>query len=216
MDLTSTITMKLQLTTGEEIENKWEELSARNGCIYDTDDDTLTALFSNAKSGNDILNLLEQIYQGCFRYTNEDGTIKNEYNDANSLHWVSDNIELEQRIATIAITEIVTLSIEDEWNCDGMCDTKVVSFDYVDGSILNFATETNCPTNDEYFEHWDQVKSWLEKFSVSQKIEMLERNGFMHILGRSNDLDEAFEEVFRDEFFFGDCSSADEFIETFE
>ena len=216
MTLESTITLKLLLTTGEEIENKWEELSARNGCVYDTDDSVLLELFSTVKSGNDILNVLEQLYSGNFRYTHEDGTIKPEYNNPHSLRWVSENIKIEQRIATIDITEIITVSIQDDWDCDGMHDSKILEYDYVDGSMATSSAETGCPSVDDYLENWNQILSWLEKFSTSQKIDMLQNMGFESTLNRSNNLDAAFEEVFREEFFFGNYSDADEFIEDFE
>ena len=55
MTLISTITLKLLLTTGEKIENKWEELSARNGCVYDTDDSVLVELSGYTVEISDIL-----------------------------------------------------------------------------------------------------------------------------------------------------------------
>lgn len=216
MTLESTITLKLLLTTGEEIENKWEELSARTGCVYDTDDSVLLELFSAVKSGNDILNVLEQLYGGNFRYTHEDGTLKAEYNNPHSLRWVSENIKIEQRIAAIDITEIITVSIQDDWDCDGMHDSKILEYNYVDGSMANSSAETGCPSADDYLENLSQVLSWLEKFSTSQKIAMLENMGFESTLNRSNNLDAAFEEVFCEEFFCGNYSDAEEFIEDFE
>ena len=216
MTLYSTVTLKLSLTTGEEIENKWEELSARNGCVYDTDDSVLSDLLSKVKSGNDILNALEQIYNGDFRYTHEDGTIKSEYTDANSLRWFGDNIKTEQRISTIDISEIITLTIQDDWDCDGMQDFKILSYNYHDGDLTDSSSKIGCPSVDDYIEIWNKVLSWLEKFSTSEKIEMLQRMGFESALGQTNNLETAFEEVFREEFFFGNYGDADEFIEDFE
>ena len=97
-----------------------------------------------------------------------------------------------------------------------MRDSKILSYNYLDGDLTDSSAETGCPSVDDYIENWNKVLSWLEKFSISEKIEMLQRMGFESALGQTNNLETAFEEVFREEFFFGNYGDADEFIEDFE